>query len=485
MAPEALKNYINGEWQESAAADHFEVRNPATGEIIAMCPDSPEEEVRRGVEAAREAFWGWRTTLPTQRANYLYNLRQAVIAAQEELAETIVREHGKTIGEARGELTRSLQYIEHPIGIPELLKGDYSEDVGTGGVDEFYIREPLGVFVVIPPFNFPAMISLYFTWPVACGNTVVIKPSELCPMTMVKLAELAEQSGFPPGVINVVQGGGRVGHQLVTDADVAGVTFIGSSPVARKVYEAATSHGKRAQCQGGAKNHALMMEDANLDQFMDNLITSCFANASQRCFAVSNILVHKPLYEEFKTRFVAAARQIKLGYGMDPGVTMGPVVSKQSLEKLLAFIEEAEKGGASILLDGRNPQVDGYPDGYFLGPTILEAEPGMRVFDEEVFGPVRCLKAVEGMDEAVEIINSNSFGHSAVIYTSNGGMAREFTRLTNVGQVGINVGTPAPIAFYPVGGRRTAFYGPLRGRGKDAIDFYTDKKVVVSRWPNL
>lgn len=484
MAPKTLKNYINGEWVESGADTFYEVKNPATDEVLANCPNSQFEEVDEAVRAAVESFWSWRTTLPTHRAECLYNLRQAVIDATEELAEIIVHEHGKTLGEARGELTRSLQYIEHPIGIPELLKGDYSEDVGTGGVDEFCIREPLGVFVVIPPFNFPAMISLYFTWPVACGNTVVVKPSELCPMTMAKLTELAEKSGFPKGVLNAVNGGGQVGHRLITHPDVAGVTFVGSSPVARKVYEAATSQGKRAQCQGGAKNHALIMSDANLDEFMSNLVTSCFANASQRCFAVSNLLVHKDLYDEFKNQFVDAAKQIKVGFGMDPGVTMGPVVSRESLENILAYVEEAVLDGATMVLDGRNPSVDGYPNGYFLAPSILEAEPGMRVFDEEVFGPVRCMKMVDSLEEAVEIINQSSFGHTAVLYTSNGGLAREFIRLTDVGQVGINVGTPAPIAFYPVGGRKSAFYGPLRGRGRDAIDFYTDKKVIVSRWPS-
>ena len=484
MTPKTLKNYIDGEWVESSSDEYFEVRNPATNETLALCPDSSVDEVDATVQAANKAFWAWRTTLPTDRAGYLYNLRQKVIDATEELAEIIVYEHGKTLGEAKGELNRALQYIEHPIGIPELLKGDYSEDVGTGGVDQFYIREPLGVFAVIPPFNFPAMISLYFTWAVACGNTVVIKPSERCPMTMARLAELAEESGFPRGVLNVVNGGGEVGHRLVTHPDVAGVTFIGSSPVAKKVYEAATAHGKRAQCQGGAKNHVLVMKDANLGEYLSNLVTACFANASQRCFAVSNVLIHKDIYDQFKTEFVDAVKAINLGFGLDSDSTMGPVVSREALDKLHEYVSDAVEGGATLVLDGRNPEVAGYPNGYFMGPTILEAEPGMRVFEEEVFGPVRCLKRVESMEEAVQIINNSSFGHTAAIYTASGGQAREFARLTNVGQVGINVGTPAPIAFYPVGGRKTAFYGPLRGRGNDAIDFYTDKKVVVSRWPS-
>jgi malonate-semialdehyde dehydrogenase (acetylating)/methylmalonate-semialdehyde dehydrogenase len=327
------------------------------------------------------------------------------------------------------------------------------------------------------------MIALYFAWPVACGDTVVVKPSELCPMTMAKLTELAAKSGLPKGVLNLVNGAAEVGHHLVTHPDVAGVTFVGSSPIAKLVYEAATSHGKRAQCQGGAKNHALIMKDASLGDYLPNLVTSCFANASQRCFAVSNILVHEDIYEEFKGQFVKAARRIRLGFGMDPTATMGPVASRQALDRLLAYVEGAIQEGANVVLDGRKPQVEGFPNGYFMGPTILEAEPGMRVFEDEVFGPVRCLKRVRSMHEAIEIINQSSYGHTAVIYTNNGGLAREFTRLTNVGQVGINVGTPAPVAFYPIGGRRSSYYGPLRARGRDAIDFYTDKKVVVSRWP--
>lgn len=481
MQAKILNNYFGGEWVESKTDDFFEVRNPATDELIAKCPHSTSEEVELAVGAALEGFWDWRLTIPTRRAECMYKLRQKLADSFDELAKIIVCEHGKTLQEAEGELVRALQYVEHACGIPELMKGDYSEDVGTR-VDEYYIREPLGVFVIIPPFNFPAMIALYFVWAIACGNTVVVKPSELCPMTMLRITELAEESGFPKGVLNVLNGGGEVGHQLVTHPDVAGVSFVGSSKVAEQVFRAAAAHGKRAQCQGGAKNHALVMKDARLDKVLPNILGSCFGNSGQRCFALSNLLVHEEIYGEFKEMFTKAAQEIRLGFGMDKDVTMGPVVSKASLEALLAYVEGAIEQGARLILDGRNPKVQGYPDGHFMGPTVLEAEPHMTVFREEVFGPVRCLKPVKDMEEAIQILNRQPFGHTAVIYTESGGHAREFIREANVGQVGVNVGTPAPIAFYPVGGRRISFYGSLRGRANDAVDFYTDKKVIVSRW---
>ena len=476
-----LRNYIGGEWVESKGDKYIEVTNPALDEVIALCPESTKEEVEEAVKSARGAFWEWRSTPPPVRAEYLFKLKYKIEENKEELAKIIVNEHGKTFDEAMGELTRGIQYVEHACAITELLKGDFSEDVGRG-VDEYYVREPLGPFVILPPFNFPAMIPLYFGWAVAAGNTVIIKPSEICPMTTNKIVELCHEIGFPKGVINVVHGGPEVGKALVTHRDVVGVTFVGSSRVAEEVYKLATSYGKRAQCQGGAKNHALVMEDANLDGIMQNLVNSCFGHTGERCFAISNILVIENIYEEFLDKFLKLVKKIKLGYGMDKDVTMGPVVTKKALKRLLNEIELAIKEGAKLLLDGRKYKVEKYPKGYFLGPTVFEAEPGMKVFDEEVFGPVRCIKSVKNFDEAVSIINRNRYGHTAVIYTESGKYARDFVRMVNTGQVGINVGTPAPIAFYPVGGRKISFYGSTRGRANDAIDFYTDKKVVVSRW---
>jgi len=481
MAPQKLKNYVHGQWIESSTDRFTDIVDSTTAEVFAHCPDSTMDEVDAAVASCANAFPAWRNTIPTRRADVLYALREKLLAAKDELARIIVREHGKTLSDARGELTRAIQYVEHPCGIAELLKGSISEDVGTG-VDEYYLREPLGVFAILPPFNFPAMIALYFTWPIACGNTVVVKPSEICPMTMLRIMELAEESGLPRGVLNVVNGGPDVGKRLCTHPDVSGVTFVGSSKIAETVYRTATSHGKRAQCQGGAKNHVVVMGDAVLDQVMPNIVNSCFGHTSQRCFAVSNILVHEQVYAEFRDRFIESCRGLRLGGGFDPGVDMGPVVNRPALDRLHAAVEQGLAEGARLLLDGRSPSVADYPNGYFFGPTVLEAEPGTFAFREEIFGPVRCIKKVESLSEAVEIVNRSPFGHTAVIYTENGGYARSFIRDVDTGQVGVNVGTPAPIAFYPVGGRKISFYGSHRGRANDAVDFYTDKKVVVSRW---
>lgn len=477
---QALKNYIAGAWTISSSSEGSEVRNPATDEQIAWCPSSTDTEVEAAISAARRSFPAWSATPVTKRAAVLFELRQRLADATPELAKIMVEENGKGYSEALGEMGRALEYVEHASAIPELLKGSISENV-SGGVDTQYVREALGVFAIVAPFNFPAMIPLYFSWAVACGNSVVVKPSELCPLTTVRIAELAEQCGFPTGVVNVILGGVPVVHQLTSHRDVAGISFVGSSSAAEAVYKSASQHGKRAQCQGGAKNHLVVTESAHLDKCLPNLVNSAFGQASQRCFAGSNILAVAECYEELRDRFVSAAGAIRLGED-DEGMTMGPVISRESLERAHAEIEHAITEGAKVLLDGRGARVERNPGGYWLGPTILEAEPGMRVFDNELFGPVRCLKSIRNTDEAIEIIDRSSFGHSAVIYTEMGGVAKEFARRVNVGQVGINVGTPAPIAFYPVGGRKASFFGTLRGRANDAVDFYTDKKVVVSTW---
>jgi malonate-semialdehyde dehydrogenase (acetylating) / methylmalonate-semialdehyde dehydrogenase len=481
MRVTTLRNLVSGEWREADASGGQPVRNPATDEVLAICPMSTVGEVDRIVEAARDAFWSWRTTPVPDRAAALFRFRQRLEDEREDLARILVEENGKTRAEALGELNRGIQYVEHAAAAPELMKGSFSEDVGTD-VDTHYIREPLGPFAVVAPFNFPAMIPLYFAWAVAAGDTAIVKPSELCPLTTIRMAELAVDAGFPPGVINVALGDATVVQRLATHPDVIGISFVGSSGVAKAVYRLASENLKRAQCQGGAKNHLVVTSSARLDACLDNITNSTFGQASQRCFAGSNVLVEESVYDVFVDRFVAAARGMRLGNGQDDGVDMGPVISRGSLEQLVGWIEEAESNGAKVLLDGRDARVAGYPDGYFLGPTVVQSEPGMRVFDEEVFGPVRCIMPVADLEDAISVINRSAYGHTAAIYTESGGAARYFTRHVEAGQIGVNVGTPAPIAFYPVGGRKASFYGSLRGRANDAIDFYTDKKVVVSTW---
>lgn len=482
QAPKRLKIYVNGRWLDSTTQKWLEVRNPATDQVIALCPEVTEEEIDQAVRSAQEAFWTWRMTPPPRRAKLLFEFHRKLQEHQEELARLIVDEHGKTLSDAMGELTRSLEYVEHACAGPELLKGSHAEQVGSG-VDTVYIREPLGPFVFLPPFNFPAMIALYFVWAIAAGNTAIIKASRLCPMTAVRIVELSHECGFPKGVINLLTGSGRgVGNALVVHPGTVGVTFVGSSRVGEEVYKMAILNGKRAQCQGGAKNHVLIAEDAFLDEVIPNVVASCFGHVGERCFAVSNVLAVENLYDELRERFLEESKKLVLGYGMDPKVSLGPVISKEALQSMHREIEEALREGAKLLLDGRNPHVKGYPKGYFLGPTVLEAEPHMRIFQEEIFGPVRCLKKVKNLAEGVDIINRSPFGHTANIYTENGGWAREFALRVNVGQVGINIGTPAPIAYFPVGGRKISMFGDIRGRANEAIDFYTDKKVIISRW---
>ncbi len=477
-----LKIYVDGQWVDSRTERWLQVRNPATDEVIALCPEVTPEEIDAAVKSAQQAFWGWRMTPPPRRAKLLFDYHEKLQKHQKELAELVVREHGKTLSDAAGELTRSFEYVQHAAAAPELLKGSHGEHVGTG-VDTVYIREPLGPFVFLPPFNFPAMIALYFVWGVAAGNTAVIKASRLCPMTAVRLVELAHECGFPKGVINLLTGSGSgVGNALVTHPGTVGVTFVGSSHVGEAVYKMAINHGKRAQCQGGAKNHVLIAEDAVLDEVIPNVVASCFGHTGERCFAVSNVLAVEKVYEEVKERLVEESKKLVLGYGMDPGVTLGPVISREALDGMLRAVDHAVKDGARILLDGRNPRVPQYPQGYFLGPTILEAEPEMTIFQDEIFGPVRCLRKVKDLAEGIRIINQSPFGHTANIYTENGGWAREFALLVDVGQVGINIGTPAPIAYFPVGGRKISMFGDIRGRANEAMDFYTDKKVIISRW---
>jgi malonate-semialdehyde dehydrogenase (acetylating) / methylmalonate-semialdehyde dehydrogenase len=480
LSPRTLRNLAGGEWVDPGGGD-VDVLDPASGELIARQRGSTAGDLDAVVGAASDAFWEWRMTPVTQRAAILFRYRELVSGAIDELSELTVAENGKTLDEAKGELVRGLQYIEHACAIPELMKGATSEEIGTG-VDTEYIREPLGVFAIVAPFNFPAMIPLYFTWAVACGNTVVIKPSEHCPLTAVRLSELAGEAGFPPGVVNLVLGGADVVSGLAAHPQVAGLSFVGSSEVARRVYTMTTAAGKRCQSQGGSKNHLVVTDSAVVERCLPNIVSSMLGNASQRCFAGSNLLVYDEAWDDVVPPLLDQVGALRLGHGMDPSATMGPVISERALRMLEESVETAVEQGAQLLVDGRGAKVEGYPGGFWLGPTMLLAEPGMDVFDRELFGPVRCLRRVDGLDEALDIVNASTYGHTAVVYTEQGGVAREFRQRAQVGQVGVNVGTPAPIAFYPVGGRKTSLFGSHRGRANDAVDFYTDKKVVVTTW---
>lgn len=483
MGIETLRNYIGGEWVASATERFLEVRNPALDEVIARVPLSTPEEVDRAVAAAQSAFEPWRR-LPVQvRARYLLRLRDLVEQHFDDLARTIVQEHGKTLEEARGEMQRTLENIEAAAGMFASLMGYHTPQIADG-IDEECILEPVGVFCCIAPFNFPAMIpSWFFPYALVAGNTYIVKPSEICPITQTRLFELIQQAGFPPGVINLVHGGKEVVDALLAHPGIAGVSFVGSTPVAKYVYATATAHGKRAQCHGGAKNALVVMPDADLERTVPAILSSAFGSAGQRCLAGSLVIavgeIHRPLTEAL----VEGASRIRVGYGLEEGVQMGPVVSRKALERIHRYIEIGLQEEADLLLDGRGIRVPGYPKGYFIGPTIFDrVEPSMTIACEEIFGPVLGIISVRDLEEALTIINRSSYGNAASLFTRDGKAAREFKLRVRAGNVGINIGVAAPIAPYPFAGQKNSFFGDLHGQGMDTLYFFTDRKVVITRW---
>jgi len=477
-----LKNYIDGEWVESAG-ELLEVDNPATGEVIARVPLSTAEEVGQAVAAAKAAFWEWRETPPLVRARYMFRLKALMEEHFEDLARTIVKEHGKILDEARGEVRRAIENVEVAMAVPSLMMGYNAEDIAVG-IDEEAVLQPVGVFCCVAPFNFPAMVPFWFLpYAVACGNTYIVKPSEVCPISQNRLFELLDEADLPPGVVNLVNGAKEVVDGLLTHPDVAGVSFVGSTPVGRYIYSTAAAYGKRAQCQAGAKNCLVVMPDAVLDRTVASILTSAFGTAGQRCLAGALVLAVGEVYEPLKARLVEAASRIRVGDGLDEATQMGPVVSRKALERILGYIEKGLEEGAELILDGRGVQVEGYPNGHFIGPTIFDqVRPEMTIAREEIFGPVLGIIRVADFDEALEVIDGIPYGNAASLFTSSGKWAREFKYRVHCGNIGINIGIAAPIASFPFGGQKDSFFGDLHGQGRDAIQFFTDRKVVITRW---
>jgi len=478
-----IKNYINGEWVEPGGTEVIDVENPATGEVLAQFHTSTREDVKEAVKKAKDAFLEWRNVPAVERCRFLFKFYGLLKENWDELAKTITMEHGKEYPAAYGEMRRTIEMVEAACATPSLIKGEFSENVAEE-IDEYLIRVPIGVFAMLPPFNFPAMVPLWFMpWAVACGNTYIIKPAPQVPLTQSKIFELIDKAGFPNGVVNLIGNGEGVTDELLENKDIAGISSVTSTLVAKEIYQKAAKNGKRAQCHAGANNFLIVMPDANLDKAIPNMMGSCFGNTGQRCLAGSIVLGVGNIYEELKERFLEAASSLKVGYGLEKGIDMGPVISREALNKLCNDIQKGVSGGAKLILDGRGIKVEGYPKGYFLGPSIFEdAEPGMHIFDEEIFGPVVCLKKVKNLDEAINLANSSRFGNAVTIYTESGRWAREFQSRIECGNVGINVGVVAPMAFYPFAGMKDSFFGDLHGQGQDAVDFFTHKKVVVSRW---
>jgi len=477
-----LKNYINGEWVDSESKQTRDVVNPATNELIAQVPLSTDSEVDEAIAAANEAFRAWRETPPVRRARYFFTLKNLMEEHVEDLSRTLVQEMGKTIGEARGELRRAIEEVEVACGIPALMHGYNAQDI-TPGIELKAVLEPLGIFFMVPAFNFPAMVPLeYMPYAVACGNTYIVKPCSDVPVSQVKIFELIDEVGFPPGVVNLVHGSRDVVSRLMKSPDTKGLSFVGSSPVGKLLYQQAGEYCKRAQIAGGAKNHLVVMPDADVDRAVAAMLTSFFGCAGQRCLAGAVAVAVGDVYEQLRDKFVEAASQIKLGYGLDIGAQMGPVASKKHLQNILGFIDQGVKEGAKLLLDGRSVKVEGYPDGAFVGPTIFdEVKPGMTIATEEIFGPVACIMRVNDFDEAVEVIEGSRFGHSGLIFTSSGKWASEFQYRVPCGNIGVNVGIAATMAFATLGGLKESFYGDLHGR-RESIQFFTDRKIVVTRW---
>ncbi|MHA1946395.1 MAG: CoA-acylating methylmalonate-semialdehyde dehydrogenase [Candidatus Hodarchaeales archaeon] len=478
-----LKNLINGEWVEASTEKVTPVINPGTQEVLAECPDSTSGDVKRAVNAASTAYVEWRQTPVLSRTRYLMTFKNLLEDHFEEISKLVVKEAGKTIDEARGEVRRGLESIEFAFSVPSLMTGFKLEDI-SAGIDETAECQPLGVFATIAPFNFPFLVPMWFLpVAIACGNTMVLKPSPTTPLTMDYVFKLWEDVELPEGVVNLIQGGVDAANTLMEHPDVKGVSFVGSSTVGKIIYEKSTKHGKRVQIQGGAKNYLAVMPDANLITAIPNIMGSFYGCAGQRCLAGSVVLAVGDIYESLKKELLSAAKKLKVGYGLDEASQMGAIATQKSKERILGMIENGLEEGAELLLDGRNLVVNGYETGSFIGPSIFDkVTPDMTIAQEEVFGPVMSIIHVPDFETAINTINASRYGNAASIFTQKGGYAREFKYQVNAGNIGVNVGVAAASASFPFGGKKDSFFGDLHGQGPDSVRFFTDYKVVVERW---
>ncbi len=478
-----VSNFINGAWTDSSSTEWQDVLNPATGETLARVPLADAAEVGRAVEAAAAAFPEWRRTPPEDRIQPLFKLKQLLEEHVDDLARIITLENGKTLGEAKGELRRAIENVEVACGIPTMMQGYNLEDVARG-IDEIMIRQPLGVIAAITPFNFPGMIPFWFLpYAIATGNTFVLKPSERVPLTMKRAFELIEQTGLPKGVVNLINGGKTAVDTLIDHPKVRAISFVGSTPIARYVYARAGERGKRAQCQGGAKNPVIVVPDADMSMATQIISDSAFGCAGQRCLAVSVAVTVGEAQKSFRDSIADAASKLRVGNGLDQGVQMGPVITNQSKSRIESLIGVGEKQGAKVIVDGRNPKISNYEAGNFVKPTILDNLPANSdLADTEIFGPVLSLVHANDLDEALAFLERSPYGNQASLFTSSGSAARRFRYEAPAGNIGINIGVAAPMAYFPFSGWKDSFFGVMHGQGRDAVEFYTEKKVVIERW---
>ena len=479
-----ILNYINNEWVEPDVESYADVLNPATGEVIARTPLCGQAEVDAASRAAAQAFPGWRQTPAQDRIQYLFKLRDLLIENHDLIGETITNECGKTFGESKAEMVRAIENVEVACGIPMLMKGEISEDIARG-IDEIMLRQPVGVCATIAPFNFPGMIPFWFLpYGLATGNTYLIKPSEKVPMTMQLIFQLIEQAGFPRGVVNLVNGAKDAVDAILDHEIIKGITFVGSTNVAKYIYRRASENGKRVAAQGGAKNPVIILPDADMEAAARIITDSAFGCAGQRCLAVSLAITVAEARNSFTEMICDAAESRVVGYGLDQGVEMGSVINQASKEYIEKSIGLGEKEGASILVDGRGTTIKGYEGGYFVRPTVLsDVKGGSEIWKNEIFGPVLSMMHVNTIEEAIALANSHSYGNQASLFTSSGAAARKFRYEVSAGNVGINIGVAAPMAFFPFSGWKESFFGIMHGQGMDAVEFFTQKKVVIERWP--
>ncbi|MDP9013528.1 MAG: CoA-acylating methylmalonate-semialdehyde dehydrogenase [Pseudomonadota bacterium] len=481
VAP-TVKMLLDGKFVESQTSEWHDVVNPATQEVLAQVPFATDGEIEAAIASAKRAYTTWKNTPIAARARIMLKLQALVREHTSRIAQTLSAEQGKTLADAEGDVFRGLEVVEHACSIGSLQLGEFAENV-AGGVDTYTIRQPIGVCAGITPFNFPAMIPLWmFPMAIVCGNTFVLKPSEQDPMTPMLLAELALEAGVPPGVLNIIHGGKRAVDALCSHPDIVAVSFVGSTHVGTHVYNLASQHGKRVQCMMGAKNHAVIMPDANKEHSLNALVGSTFGAAGQRCMATSvTVLVGEA--QKWIPDIVAKAKTLKVNAGSEKGTDVGPVVSKNAKNRILGLIEEGVKAGAKLDLDGRNIKVAGYEKGNFIGPTIFSGvKPEMTIYTTEIFGPVMVIVGVSTLDEAIALVNKNPFGNGTGIFTQSGAVARKFQNEIDVGQVGINVPIPVPVPFFSFTGSRGSKLGDLGPYGKQVIQFYTQTKTVTSRW---
>lgn len=481
-----VKNYVGGGWRTASGTETLPIRNPASGEEIARVPLSTHADVDAAVQAAKAAFPAWRSTPAPERARVLFRLKMLLEENKEELAVQLTKEHGKILPETRGEVQRGIENVEHACGVPTLMMGDTVEEISRG-IDSASWRQPLGVFGIITPYNFPVMIPLWF-WPyaVATGNTVVLKPSEQDPLTHQKIVALAEQAGLPEGVLNIVHGGQEAVESICDHPDIVGVSFVGSSDVAKIVYTRATASGKRAQTLGGAKNYLIVLPDADMDATLDACAASIFGSTGQRCLAGSVVVGVGDAHAQIRERLLDHAASIRIGDGLDPATQMGPVISGAHRDRVRSYIDQGVAEGAKLSLDGRSATVAGLENGYWVGPTVFEnATPEMSIGTEEVFGPVAAINSADSVEEAIAMMHASRYGNACSIFTTSGRAAREFRYQAGISMIGVNIGVAAPMAFFPFGGSKQSFFGDLKASGKDGIAFYTDQRVVISRWTDV